>query len=59
MTRRSLFMSASTLVVMLAGAPAAAAPEEIQVYLDDLVGTGNFGTDVHNNYVVSGIETPG
>jgi hypothetical protein len=31
-----------------------AAPEEIQVYLDDLVGTGNFGMDVHNNYVSSG-----
>ena len=33
---------------------AQAAPEEIQVYLDDLVGTGNFGMDVHNNYVFSG-----
>ena len=35
-----------------------AAPEEIQVYLDDLVGTGNFGMDVHNNYVVSGGAQP-
>src|SRR5579863_8539733 len=46
------------LVALLMSAPAQAAPEEIQVYLDDLVGTGNFGMDVHNNYVVSGSETP-
>lgn len=37
---------------------AEAAPEEIQVYLDDLVGTGNFGMDLHNNYVFSGSAQP-
>ena len=37
---------------------AQAAPEEIQVYLDDLVGPGNFGVDVHNNYVFSGSAVP-
>jgi hypothetical protein len=31
-----------------------AAPEEIQVYMDDLSKPGQFGVDVHNNYVVSG-----
>jgi hypothetical protein len=37
---------------------AQAAPEEIQVYIDDLTAPGGFGTDVHNNYVVSGSSTP-
>lgn len=35
-----------------------AAPEEIQVYIDDMTSPGNFGTDVHNNFVVSGSSTP-
>lgn len=52
----------TTLALCLLALPvspaALSAPEEIQVYLDDLVGTGNFGTDVHNNYVVSGSSTP-
>jgi len=34
--------------------PAYAAPEEIQVYLDDMSNAGQFGLDIHNNYVVSG-----
>ena len=46
------------LALLAAPVAASAAPEEIQVYLDDLVGPGNFGTDVHNNYVVSGDNTP-
>ena len=54
---RSLRAVALLTLALLPGA-ACAAPEEIQVYLDDLVGTGNFGTDVHNNYVVSGDSTP-
>ena len=37
---------------------ALAAEEEIQVYLDDLSGVGQFGLDVHNNYVVSGSTAP-
>jgi hypothetical protein len=32
----------------------AAAPEEIQVYMDDLSKPGESGVDVHNNYVISG-----
>lgn len=46
------------LAALLSAPPAGAAPEEIQVYLDDLVGPGNFGTDLHNNYVISGSSTP-
>lgn len=34
-----------------------AAPEEIQVYLDDLRAPGQLGVDVHNNFVVSGRRT--
>lgn len=33
---------------------AAAAPEEIQVYMDDMDRPGHFGLDVHNNYVFQG-----
>ena len=33
---------------------ARAAPEEIQVYQDDLSNPGQFGVDVHQNYVLSG-----
>jgi hypothetical protein len=33
--------------------PAFAAPEEIQVYLDDVSEAGHFGLDVHNNYALS------
>jgi hypothetical protein len=37
---------------------ATAAPEEIQVYLDDMSAPGQFGLDVHNNYVPSGSTRP-
>jgi hypothetical protein len=33
-----------------------AAPEEIQVYVDDMTAPGHFGADVHNNYVFSGSD---
>lgn len=35
-----------------------AAPEEIQVYMDDMSRSGQFGLDVHNNYVTSGSNQP-
>lgn len=35
-----------------------AAPEEIQVYIDDITEPGRFGADIHNNYVASGSTTP-
>ena len=34
--------------------PVFAAPEEIQVYMDELNAPGEIGLDVHNNYVLSG-----
>lgn len=34
--------------------PAIAAPEEIQVYMDELNAPGEIGLDVHNNYVLNG-----
>ena len=42
--------------------PALAAPEEIQVYMDELNEPGEVGLDIHNNYVLSGssgVEYPG
>src|SRR3954467_12908377 len=42
--------------------PAFAAPEEIQVYMDELNEPGEIGLDIHNNYVLSGnryVEYPG
>lgn len=38
--------------------PSVAAPEEIQVYMDEMDAPGHFGLDVHNNYVVSGSTVP-
>jgi hypothetical protein len=35
-----------------------AAPEEIQVYMDEMNAPGEFGLDIHNNYVLSGSSTP-
>jgi len=43
---------------LTAAVPTAAAPEEIQVYLDDLTPPGGSGIDVHNNFVPSGPSTP-
>ena len=53
----------STLVVgaalgLFAAAPCRAASEEIQVYMDDLSAPGQFGLDVHNNFVISGTGAP-
>ena len=50
----------ATLVSMLSTASvvAHAAPEEIQVYLDDLRAPGQLGVDVHNNFAVSGRSMP-
>lgn len=51
-----LSMGRTAAFLMLAGsaATAGAAPEEIQVYMDEMNKPGEFGLDVHNNYVVSG-----
>ena len=47
--------------LLLAG-PAVAADEEIQVYMDEMDRPGQFGLDLHNNYVLSGdpsLDYPG
>lgn len=51
----------STIAVGLLGAFSsicAAAPEEIQVYIDDITEPGHIGADIHNSYVASGSKTP-
>ncbi len=39
---------------LFAATPARAGPEEIQVYMDELSEPGEFGLDVHTNYVADG-----
>src|SRR5450759_4843680 len=39
---------------VLLSADVIAAPEEIQVYLDDFTEVGKYGLDLHTNYVASG-----
>lgn len=43
-----------SLAAMAMAAPALAAPEEIQVYMDEMDDPGDVGLDLHSNYVVSG-----
>jgi hypothetical protein len=54
----AVFRCATGLGLALMSAACFAAPEEIQVYLDDLTEPGRFGTDLHNNFVISGSSTP-
>ena len=42
------------LTLAAVAGPALAADEEIQVYMDDMDKPGQFGLDVHNNYVFTG-----
>ena len=42
------------LLLILAPNPASAAPEEIQVYMDELNAPGEIGLDIHHDYVPSG-----
>jgi hypothetical protein len=46
------------LCALAAPPPAYAAPEEIEVYQDDLKEPGKWGVDLHNSYVFSGRRTP-
>ena len=45
-------------LVSFAPAGAVAAPEEIQVYTDDVNEPGEFGLEMHVNYVVDGMRAP-
>jgi len=56
MTIRTIAMAAA--LAMSAANPALAADEEIQVYLDEIGQAGEFGLDVHLNYVIGGDGTP-
>jgi hypothetical protein len=56
--RRIGIRCATAFGLALLSAACIAAPEEIQVYLDDLIEPGHFGTDLHNNFVISGSTTP-
>jgi hypothetical protein len=53
---------ALALFGVLAGAatatPVLAAPEEIQVYMNEMSKQGEYGLDLHNNYVASGPSLP-
>ena len=42
------------LAFLLAALPAVAAPDEIQVYTDDMNEPGDFGVELHVNYVIDG-----
>jgi len=46
------------LVLALGAASVEAAPEEIQVYLDDITAPGHVGLDVHNNFAVDSSRLP-
>jgi hypothetical protein len=59
MNPNPLLRGLAALSLALSLASAHAASEEIQVYLDDLSEPGQFGLDVHNNYVFKGTRTPG
>ena len=53
----SLLLFSGTLL-SVASTTAIAAPEEIQVYMDEINKPQEFGLDLHNNYVISGNGTP-
>ena len=46
-------------VVLLLESTVRAAPEEIQVYMDEMNARGQFGLDAHNSYVATGHSTDG
>lgn len=53
-----LYSIASVLVLNgYLSSVAIAAPEEIQVYLDDFTEAGKIGLDLHSNYIVSGQQS--
>ncbi|MGZ5200182.1 MAG: hypothetical protein ACXWC4_10475 [Telluria sp.] len=49
---------AAGLMLACASGAAMAAPEEIQVYMNEMGRPGEFGLDVHTNYVTSGATDP-
>jgi len=55
---RTLATTVATAIGLLGAATARAAPEEIQVYMNEMDAPGEFGLDLHNNYVLSGAGEP-
>jgi hypothetical protein len=55
---RAVKPSLAGIAALLVATAAAAAPEEIQVYMDEMDAPGEFGLDLHNNYVLSGSGVP-
>ena len=49
--------TAAAVVLLALASTAHAAPEEIQVYMDEMNEPGHFGLDVHNNFVATGEVT--
>ncbi len=57
-----LICAVAPLILTCLAAPALAAPEEVQVYMDELSKPGEIGLDVHMNYVAQGdaaVDYPG
>lgn len=48
----------AALTCALAGSAALAAPDEIQVYTEEMDDPGAFGLELHANYAISGTRTP-
>jgi hypothetical protein len=57
-TRLGPLFALGAVAVWAAGAPAGAAPEEIQVYTNDINDPGQWGLDLHVNDVATGDGTP-
>ena len=55
--RRLLALLLSSALLCVATTTATAAPEEIQIYMDEINSPHEFGLDLHNNYVISGNAT--
>ncbi len=53
-TRSTFARCAASVLLAAAAAPSQAAPEEVQVYMNEMSAPGAFGLDVHTNYVLSG-----
>lgn len=52
-------LAATGIALGLSSLNVLAAPEEIQVYLDDMNEPGESGVEIHTNYVMKGTKTPG
>jgi hypothetical protein len=55
---RACALAAVAIILAAALRPVQAAPEEIQVYDDEMTEPGGFGMDLHNNFVARGSTTP-